>query len=197
MKRLFSPALVGILVGAIVTVVFVLCYTLVTTYVGGDRPIRATQEDLPVKFQTYCNDKMTGEYDLPESAGPEGPCCFVYGFVSENGQEYAYAGLVSEQVFMKEYLIRKDMMGFSRSEDTCTDHVWRGSGEVTADGYIFLKYTAHYEIDENGVSVTYERHVKLLDLVSVMLLFSLADVAGRGFRRMSLKKKTEELKSKK
>ena len=196
MKKLFSPPVVGVLVGAIVTVAFVLCYTMVTTYVGGSRPVRATQEDLPKKFQTYCNDNLIGQYSLPEAAEPEGPCCFVYGFVSENGQEHPYVGLVAEQIFMKEYLIRKDLMGFSRSEDVCTDHVWRGSGEITADGYIFLKYSAHYEIDENGVSVTYERHVKLLDLVSVMLLFSLADVAGRGFRRMSLKKKAEGSKGK-
>ena len=49
----------------------------------------------------------------------------------------------------------------------------------------------HFEIGENGATVTYERHVKLLDLVSVLLLFSLADIAGRGFRRMSLKKKAD------
>ena len=195
MKKLFSPPVVGVLVGLIVTAAFILCYMLVTTYVGGNRPVRTAQEDLPKNVQTYCNDNLPGNYSLPLEAEPEGSCCVLYGFVSENGQEYPYIALVAKQIFMKEYLVREDLMGLARSGDACPDHVWRGSGEITADGYILMKYIAHYEIDENGATVTYERHVKLLDLVSVILLFSLADVAGRGYCRMALKKKAHAARS--
>ena len=88
---------------------------------------------------------------------------------------------------MEEYSIRKDWMAFSRDETSTADHVWRGSGEITASGYILMKYTAHYEIDESGASVTYERHIKILDLISICILFSFADIAGRGFRKSRLK----------
>lgn len=198
MKKLLSPAVVGVLVGAIVTAAFIWCYTSVTTYVGKDKPVRATQEELSEKYLEYYNETMphAGTASVPVIPEPGGPCCFLYGFYSENGQEYQYVGLVAKQVFMEEYLIRADLSRLAWGPDVSTDHVWKGSGEITADGYIFLKYTAHYEIDENGASVTYERHVKLLDLVSVVFLFSLADVAGRGFWRMHLKKKAEESSAK-
>lgn len=190
MKKLFSPTFVGILFGLVVTVAFIWCYSMVTTYVGANRPIRATADDIQVKVRDYFNETIpeNGEFSLPESPHPADSCCFLYGSCTQNGQEYPYVCLVAKQPFMKEYLIRTDLMGFTRYGEAD----WRGSGEITTKGYIFTTYTAHYEIGENGTSVTYERHIKLLDLVSVLLLFSLADIAGRGFWRMHLKKKAEE-----
>ncbi|MBR6951613.1 MAG: hypothetical protein IKH56_07765 [Oscillospiraceae bacterium] len=189
MKKLFSPTLVGVLVGLVVTVAFIWCYGMITTHVGSNRPARATQDDVQVKVRDYFNEAMpeSVEYSLPEAPAPADSCCFLYGTCTEGGKEYTYVCLVARQPLMKEYVIRRDLVGYSRYEGAD----WRGSGEITAEGYIFTKYTAHFEIGENGATVTYERHVKLLDLVSVLLLFSLADIAGRGFRRMSLKKKAD------
>lgn len=190
MKKLFSPTFVGILFGLVVTVAFIWGYSMVTTYVGANRPIRATADDIQVKVRDYFNEAIpeNGEFSLPEVPNITDSCCFLYGNYTENGQEYPYVCLIAKQPFMKEYLIRTDLMGYSRYAEAN----WHGSGEITTKGYIFTTYTAHYEIDENGTLVTYERHVKLLDLVSVLLLFSLADVAGRGFWRMHLKKKAAD-----
>lgn len=198
MKKMMTPMVVGTLVGLIVTVAFIWGYAMFTTFVGANRPVQAAQDDLPARFQEYCSEKMPGDgtCSVPEAPVPGAACCLLYGFYTENGQEYPYVSLVAKQLFMEEYSVRKDMMAFSRSETACSGHVWRGSGEITASGYILFKYTAHYEIDENGASVTYERHIKILDLISICILFSFADIAGRGFRKSRLKSMTESKKEK-
>ena len=191
--------MVGTLVGLVVTAVFIFSYIMVTTYLGANKPVRATPEELPAKFQEYCSEKMpgSGTYSLPEAPAPGATCCLLYGFYTEDGQEYPYVSLVARQLFMDEYSVRKDMMAFSRSETGSSGHVWRGSGDITASGYILFKYTAHYEIDENGAEVTYGRQIKLLDLISICLLFSLSDIAGRGFRKSRLKMLAENKNDKK
>lgn len=189
MKKFLTPTVVGTLVGLIVIGVFIWGYAMFTTFVGANRPVRATQEELPLKFQEYCDSELPGggSHSLPEMPVAGTTCCLLYGFYSENGQEYPYVGLVAKQLFMNEYTIREDLMEYARSETPSSDRVWKGSGEITTDGYILFKYTAQYEIDESGASVRFERHIKLLDLISVCLLFTFADIAGRGFRKSRLK----------
>ena len=189
MKKLFTPTVVGTLVGLIVTLAFVWGYAMLTTYLGANRPVRATQEELPARLQAYCDAELPGEgaHSLPDAPMPGAACCLLYGFYTEDGQDYPYVSLVAKQLFLDEYTIRKDLMEYDRSETASPDHSWKGNGEITADGYILFKYTARYEIDETGAAVTYERSIKLLDLISICLLFTFADIAGRGFRKSRLK----------
>ena len=194
MKKLFSPTIMGILIGLLVAVVFVWSYTLLTTSVGAHRPLRATEADLAEKVQTYLNENVPepGTFSLPETPQPGEPCSFLYGVYTEGETQFPYICVVARQIFSDDYLIGTDLMGFARGGEAMQDGIWRGSGELSTVGYVFTKYTAHYAIDENGAAVTYERHIKFLDLISVCLLFTIADFVGKNAWAARLKKLAEK-----
>ena len=194
MRNNLSPSVIGVIVGLAVMLVFIWCYSFVTTHVGSNRPVSATPEDVQEKVRDYCSEALpyTGQFGLPEAVNPTDSCCFLYGTYTENGQESLYVCLVAKQVLMKEYSIRSDLMGFVRYADPRRPE----SGEVTTNGYIFTTYTAHFAFSENGAEVTYERHIRFLDLISAVLLFTMTDFAARGIVKNMQKKKAAEGKAK-
>ena len=194
MRKNLSPSVIGVIIGLAVMFAFIFCYSFVTTHLGSNRPVSATPEDVENKVRDYCNETIPaeGEFRLPDAVDPTDSCCFLYGTYTENGQDYLYVTLVAKQVLMKEYSIRSDLMGFTRYANPS----WPASGEVTTKGYIFTTYTAHFDFDENGATVTYERHIKFLDLISAVLLFTMSDFAARGIVKNTQKKKAAEGRAK-